>query len=32
MKSTCGVNSGEEGRNELEAISKEAIELPARVA
>jgi hypothetical protein len=27
----CGVNSGDEGRNELEPISKEAIELPARV-
>lgn len=27
----CGVNSGGERRNELEPISKEAIELPARV-
>jgi hypothetical protein len=27
----CGVNSGDEGRNELEPISKEAIKLPARV-
>ena len=27
----CSVNSGDEGRNELEPISKEAIELPARV-
>jgi hypothetical protein len=27
----CSANSGDEGRNELEPISKEAIELPARV-
>ena len=27
----CGVNSDDEGRNELEPISKEAIELPTGV-